>query len=146
MEVFEPQSGQLYDNEVDDDIPFDVDPWMHDGISGGLEADEVDARGAESDEEDSIGESKAGFDAASDSSFPRLMTGADLAEKQASATHHHPSMYRTGMTVQHDEYGDGVIESISGQNMKKTATVDFPELGKKKFRLAFTKLEIVDQN
>ena len=48
------------------------------------------------------------------------------------------------MTVEHDEYGTGVIETLSGKNMKRTATVSF-KAGKKKFRLAFSDLRIVSQ-
>ena len=143
MDVFEPQSTSLYNDDLED-VPFDVDPWMHDGIDGGYTSEEIDTRGSEEDEDLGLGEARIKFDTQADNKFPRLMTGADLAKQQEAKTRHHPSMYREGMTVQHEEYGDGVIESITGQNMKTTATVDFPELGKKKFRLAFTNLEIVE--
>ena len=145
MEVFTPQATSNFQDDLDD-VPFDVDPWMHGSVDDGYSADEIDARGTEDGEEESANESKPPSDPQSNAMFPRLMTGADLAKKQEAVTRHHPSMYQAGMAVQHEEYGDGVIESISGQNMKTTATVDFAHLGKKKFRLAFTNLSIVGED
>jgi DNA helicase-2/ATP-dependent DNA helicase PcrA len=74
--------------------------------------------------------------------FPRLMTAADLEKKQASEDVgiFHPSCFQMGMQVEHDEYGQGVITHLQGEGTKKMATIDFPGLGKKRFKLAFSKL------
>ncbi len=147
MEVFEPKSIVNYDEELDD-FPFDMDPWMHGGINDGLDAAELDQRGYEDDESPSrIRESHGNFRVADGPArFPRLMTGSDLARQQEQiAIRQHPSMYRAGMTVEHVEYGIGTIETISGINMKQTATVDFAHGGRKRFRLAFSDLKIVGE-
>ena len=143
MQVFEPQSANTYEDDLDD-VPFDIDPWMHDGI--GNDPDEADFRGNEDEEfdESSTPATVSKKTENSTPSFPRLMTGTDLAKKQESTIRQHPSIYKEGMTVEHDEYGTGVIETLSGKNMKRTATVSF-KAGKKKFRLAFSDLRIVSQ-
>ena len=48
------------------------------------------------------------------------------------------------MEVEHDEYGVGTIIDISGKQMKVTATIHFPGRGKKRIRLAFSNLKIVE--
>ncbi len=147
MQIFEPQPRRSYDYHIDDDVPFDVDPWLHDGINSGDSADQ-DLRGME-DEELPVPTSDHSSDSRPDKiaerKFPRLMTGTELAKQQeASPTRLHPSVFAEGMFVRHDEYGVGTIVGISGQQMKKTATVQFPGLGKKRFRLTFCNLKIVD--
>ena len=69
------------------------------------------------------------------------MTGAEFAEKAAIKTQ--PSRFQTGMLVEHEEYGTGTITELSGNKMKRIATVNFPEQGIKRFRLAFCNLQIV---
>jgi DNA helicase-2/ATP-dependent DNA helicase PcrA len=44
------------------------------------------------------------------------------------------------MDVEHAEYGVGTVMTLSGEGQKRTATVDFKHIGKKRFRLAFSKL------
>ncbi len=77
--------------------------------------------------------------------FPRLMTAAQLAvEQQASAyIRLHPNSFEIGMAVVHAEYGEGKIVSLTGEGQKRMATIDFPKLGKKRFKLAFTNLSAV---
>ena len=80
--------------------------------------------------------------AAAEPTFPRLMTGAELAEQAAIRLH--PSRFEMGMRVRHEEYGEGTIVELSGNVNKRTATVDFDELGCKRFRLAYADLQIVE--
>ncbi|GAA4445515.1 ATP-dependent helicase [Novipirellula rosea] len=51
--------------------------------------------------------------------------------------------YREGTQVRHTEYGDGTVISITGRGPKRTATVRFDD-GEHNFRLAFAKLEVID--
>ena len=53
--------------------------------------------------------------------------------------------YEVGVSVTHPEYGLGIIESISGNARKRTATVNFEMVGQKQFRLAQCNLQIVDE-
>jgi DNA helicase-2/ATP-dependent DNA helicase PcrA len=76
--------------------------------------------------------------------FPRLMTGAELEARQHSHIRLHPEKHEVGMVVEHSEYGIGTIVDISGGGAKKTGTIDFETLGRKKFRLAFVNLRLVD--
>ena len=140
MEIFEPQSQSFVDSDIDD-VPFDVDPWMHDGIQDDFAAG-PDLRGQE-EESDLFQEPKASFE--TEKKLPRLMTGAELAKKQETTIRNHPSMYSEGMSVIHEDYGPGYIEKLSGQNMKRTATVVFEGAGKKSIRLAFCDLTIVEE-
>ena len=143
MAVFEPTATQTYDEDLDD-VPFDVDPWMHDGVDAGYSSDEIDARGLEDGEEpETISESLTGYEP---NGFPRIMTGSDFEKKQQEqvAIRPHPSMYQEGMSVEHDEYGVGTVEKVTGKNLKRTATVHFSEKGRKNFRLAFCNLKIVE--
>lgn len=141
MQIFEPQASQPVDHDVDD-IPFDIDPWAHGGEEGGYEPEEIDARGIAHGEKPPENGAAGKLDDVKQ--FPRLMTGAELAKKHEETIRQHPSMYREGMTVKHAEYGTGVIEDLSGKNLKRTATVAF-KAGKKRFRLAFCDLKIVGQ-
>jgi hypothetical protein len=76
--------------------------------------------------------------------FPKLITAAQLAEQRPDyqTTCAHPSCFQVGMAVEHDEYGDGVIVSLSGEGVKKMATIEFAGKGKKRFQLAFAKLRV----
>lgn len=145
MEVVGPRSVDVidWDSGFDDDVPFEVhvDEWMHDGVQ--IHVD--DARGQDDEDQefppDSVKEQRATVNPAT-SGFPRLMTGAELSEQ--AATRVHPSRFCEGMTVRHGEYGLGKIVQLTGDKMKRTATVDFDGLGCKRFRLAYADLEIVD--
>lgn len=144
MQISEPSAAEVYQFDhyqpaPSDDIPFEIDPWMHDGIQVN---DDLDPRGRE-DEEHGPGQTDSTDNTpASDSpaGFPRLVTGAELAEQ--AATRIHPSRYRTGMQVEHPEYGVGTITALSGEKMKRTATIDFPRQGQRRIRLAFANLKI----
>ena len=74
-----------------------------------------------------------------------LMTGAQLAEKQAQEFEQRKQdagKFRAGQIVEHPEYGVGMIVKIAGRGPKAMATIDFTQTGTKTFRLAFTKLEL----
>lgn len=79
--------------------------------------------------------------------FPRLLTAAELEAEHASGDHVrlHPESYNVGMGVEHPEYGIGRVAAITGEGQKRTATIDFPTLGKKRFRLAFCNFRVVSQ-
>jgi DNA helicase-2/ATP-dependent DNA helicase PcrA len=125
MDLFEPKS------DVDADEVFDdIDPWLHEGVPVDekyriVKAADRAARPVPS------------------APFPRLVTAAELAARQAavgSQTRCHPDVFAVGMQVEHPEYGVGSILAITGQFAKRTATVEFPMQGKKRFRLAFSLL------
>jgi hypothetical protein len=40
-------------------------------------------------------------------------------------------------------YGTGKVTSLSGDGKKRIATIDFPDLGEKRIRLAFSNLRAV---
>ena len=77
--------------------------------------------------------------------FPRIVTAAQIEAQQAAMESHvrlHPESYEVDMRVEHPEYGFGLIVEITGKGAKRTATVDFEGLGKKRFRLAFCNLRV----
>jgi DNA helicase II / ATP-dependent DNA helicase PcrA len=51
--------------------------------------------------------------------------------------------YREGVVVRHEDYGDGTILSVDGRGLKRIARIRF-DTGEKSFRLAHTKLEVVE--
>lgn len=144
MKIVEPSNVDFipYEDFPDQHIPFDVDPWMHEGI-------QIDESGPDLPEQQ--GElAEAGQQpvppnpcqaASGKPDFPRLMTGTELAEQAAARTH--PLKFQLGMRVEHDEYGQGTIVELSGSNIKRTATVEFDGLGRKRFRLAYCNLQLV---
>ena len=82
-------------------------------------------------------------------SLPRIYTGSEFAEEQEklqSDVRVHPSAFRIGMRVEHLDYGIGTMTMLSGRRRKKTATVEFAELGRKRFRLEFCNLQIVEES
>ena len=60
---------------------------------------------------------------------------ADMTTGDASERFHH------GMEVSHPEYGTGRIIALSGNGLRRTATVEFTATGIKKFVLAQCPLE-----
>ncbi|MCH2182444.1 MAG: UvrD-helicase domain-containing protein [Mariniblastus sp.] len=145
MQVIEPAHLDLAptdDLEHDQQVPFDVDPWLHEGIQidgspeGTAESSEGNEPSAPSPTTDAPGKKS------DRPTFPRLMTGTELAEQGAARVH--PSKFQVGMRVEHEEYGQGTIITLSGANLKRTATIEFDELGSKRFRLAFCNLQILD--
>ena len=158
MQIFEPVSNRIYDEESLADSIDDLDPWMHDGIpsydinedspaDSECEPNEdslFDRSEFESDDSDVVREPVATFQS-DNPEFPKLVTAAQLQAKQEAMTSHvrlHPEAYKVDMRVEHPEYGMGVIVSITGKESKRTATVDFEKLGKKRFRLAFCNLRV----
>ncbi len=159
MDVFEPAMGSGFDDQALTDAIDEIDPWLHDGlpsidinqpltITGDPEeqneepADRPSAPSLfRSDENDGglVRESKM------PTGFPRLMTAAQLQkEHEATASIRlHPSSFHVGMEVEHVDYGIGTVVHLSGEGPKRTATVDFHDLGKKRFRLAFANLRAV---
>ena len=137
MDLFEPGGGVWAADGVED---IQVDPW-----------DEVDQ---DFSSDTFLPDDSDPFEGVKESSpklpvvqgFPRLMTGAQLAEKQATeqANRVHPDVFRLGMMVSHEKYGTGELVDLSGDGKKRVATVEFGDLGKKRFRLAHVNLTIVD--
>jgi len=48
-----------------------------------------------------------------------------------------------GMIVKHPQFGEGLVESVSGMGMKKRATIDFADLGRRTLVLGYTRLDPV---
>lgn len=143
MEVFEPGSSES-------DIEFsDIDPWLHEGVNSddSLAAgipDDVDLS-FDPDMFDSPETLRKGVEKQKEQTpaMPKIYTGAELEEMQTNVRVH-PSAFEIGMLVEHLEYGIGKIVMLTGKDAKKTAEIDFPDIGKKRFRLAFTNLQIVE--
>lgn len=79
-------------------------------------------------------------------SMASMMTGAEL-EKQHStlaADRLDPEACKVGMDVEHVEYGVGKVIAMTGAGRKITATINFPQVGNKRIRLAFSNLRRVD--
>ena len=76
-------------------------------------------------------------------SMASMMTGAEL-EKQnqtrASADRLMPEDCEVNMEVEHVEYGIGKVIAMTGAGRKLTATINFPKVGNKRIRLAFSNL------
>ncbi len=139
MEVVEPSNmGRIPVDEYDanQQSPFDVDPWMHEGI----QINDASTNAHSATTVDFNEEPKPAVPDSASSGFPRLMTGTELAKQATDKIH--PSRYHEGMRVNHDEYGNGTITQLSGSNFKRIATVEFDDIGSKRFRLAFSKLKI----
>ena len=144
MKIVEPSNVDFipYEDFPDQQIPFDVDPWMHEGIQideSGPDLPEQQVELAESGQQPVPPNPSQAASGKPD--FPRLMTGTELAEQAAARTH--PLKYQLGMRVEHDEYGQGTIVELSGSNIKRTATVEFDGLGSKRFRLAYCNLQLI---
>ena len=150
MQVFEPVSNHFDEQSVADSIS-QIDPWMHDGIPSHDVNDDVPGDES-SDSTDSIAEPPSTFALSAKTTtetkptFPRIVTAAQLAAKQEAMTSHvrlHPESYKMGMDVEHHEYGIGSVIDLTGEGQKRTATIEFAKLGKKRFRLAFCNLRAV---
>jgi DNA helicase-2/ATP-dependent DNA helicase PcrA len=77
--------------------------------------------------------------------MPEMMTGAQLAQQQAELPGEklQPEHFSLGMEVLHAEYGIGTVTNLSGDGKKRIATIEFPDLGEKRIRLAFSNLRAV---
>ncbi len=134
MDVFEPGGGMWATDAVED---VEVDPWDYPDSGGDYEEPSIQIERG-----DSVPETKEPT-----SAFPRLMTGAQLAQEQELEAQNriHPDVFELGMEVQHEAYGVGEIVDLSGHGKKKTATVDFEGMGQKRFRLAHVNLSILER-
>ena len=47
------------------------------------------------------------------------------------------------MRVVHARFGEGVIQAIEGNNVNKTAVIEFDKDGQKKLLLKFAKLRVI---
>jgi DNA helicase-2/ATP-dependent DNA helicase PcrA len=150
MDIFEPGGG-MWSSESDGD--FGGDPWDFMDDSGGFEEKSIQIERIEP-----VQETEPSFDQSDDdgngsvvkeaaATFPRLMTGAQLAQAQEleSKNRLHPDVFEVGMNVRHEAYGVGTIATLSGHGKKKTATVVFEGTGQKSFRLAYVNLDIVER-
>jgi DNA helicase-2/ATP-dependent DNA helicase PcrA len=68
--------------------------------------------------------------------IPTLTTAAELAAPAQTGTGLSPEVFHQGMVVLHPEYGLGKIVALSGNGLRRTATVSFASSGEKKFVLA----------
>jgi DNA helicase-2/ATP-dependent DNA helicase PcrA len=75
--------------------------------------------------------------------IPSLVTAAQLASRDASASGLSPEVFHQGMVVLHPEYGLGKVIALSGSGLRRTATVAFASAGQKKFVLAQSALRPV---
>jgi DNA helicase-2/ATP-dependent DNA helicase PcrA len=142
MQIFEP-IAPVYDDETIADAIEQLDPWLHDGLPTYDVNDDLNA-GDDGLVKESPGKITARADA--QSTFPRLVTAAQIAAEQEALTSNirlHPESYKVGMDVEHPEYGIGTIVTLTGEGQKRTATIEFAKLGKKRFRLAFCNLRVV---
>lgn len=156
MDVFEPVSQTYTSDDIADAID-DIDPWLNDGLPS------IDINADAPPNDDIVREAPTLFNPDNGkvepnatptealegvaAAFPRLMTGAQLAEQQEAMQDQvrlHPESYSVGMEVEHPEYGLGSIVHITGNGQKRTAEIDFEKLGKKRFRLAFVNLRVID--
>ena len=133
MNCFEPAKSDPWANEGDGYEPdlSNVDPWMEDGFSS-----------------DMFEEPKPAVKSKANAGLPRVVTAAELEQRQAeiNAIRLHPDRYVQGMLVEHPEYGIGRIVDLSGSGMKRVATVEFPILGKRRFRLSHSNLQPAEEN
>lgn len=133
MNCFEPAKSDPWANEGDGYEPdlSNVDPWMEDGFSA-----------------DMFEEPKPVVKSNANASLPRVVTAAELEQLQSeiNAIRLHPDRYVHGMLVEHPEYGIGRIVDLSGSGMKRVATVEFPILGKRRFRLSHSNLQPAEEH
>lgn len=133
MNCFEPAKSDPWANEGDGYEPdlSNVDPWMEDGFSS-----------------DMFEEPKPAVKSKANAGLPRVVTAAELEQLQSeiNAIRLHPDRYVQGMLVEHPEYGIGRIVDLSGSGMKRVATVEFPILGKRRFRLSHSNLQPAEEN
>jgi len=152
MQIFEPASTHYDEQSVADSIS-QIDPWLHDGLPSYDVNDDLKNSG----NDDSVSEKLTSFQldgseeteekAKTDKpAFPRIVTAAQLAAEQEKFTADvrlHPESYAVGMQVEHPEYGVGTVSALTGEGQKRTATIEFVKLGRKRFRLAFCNLRAI---
>ncbi len=71
-----------------------------------------------------------------------MMTAAELEKQhtELSADRLQPEDCEVGLEVEHVEYGVGKVIAMTGNGRKVTATINFPTVGNKRIRLAFSNL------
>jgi DNA helicase-2/ATP-dependent DNA helicase PcrA len=163
MQIYEPSSYRGSHNDLVNSL--DGDSWGDGGSYEDLPS--IDINAAPSDDADtdtdftsgpSISyEADAGSELPDDAGpsqakealakfpIPQLLTGAELAATQAALTGEklQPDDFSLDMEVQHAEYGIGTVVKLSGDGKKRIATIDFPDLGEKRIRLAFSNFRAV---
>jgi DNA helicase-2/ATP-dependent DNA helicase PcrA len=73
----------------------------------------------------------------------KVMTAAEMLGGSQPPQKFPPHVFHQGMLVTHPEYGPGAIVALSGAGAKRTATIQFFDMGQKshkKFRLAQSQL------
>ncbi len=77
-------------------------------------------------------------------SIATLMTAAEMEKKHVPTSERlSPDQCEIGIEVEHVEYGTGKVIAITGEGKKKTATINFPTVGNKRIRLAYSNLRAV---
>ena len=72
-----------------------------------------------------------------------LMTAAELEKQRANpADRLQPEDCKVDLEVEHVEYGIGKVIAMTGTGRKLTATINFPKVGNKRIRLAFSNLRL----
>lgn len=140
VQIVDPSSK---DNSPDDDPGFELDGGVRE-ISPSFEKMQPAETKVKTVARNS--KSKKGKSQKSVRELPRLMTAAQLESKQsamASQVRLEPEQYKIQMDVEHPEYGEGTIVELTGDGVKRTATIDFPKLGRKRFRLTFCNLRVL---
>ncbi|MCY3630967.1 MAG: AAA family ATPase [Rhodothermaceae bacterium] len=55
-----------------------------------------------------------------------------------------PSTFKLGVRVNHREYGSGKVTHVEGRGETTTVTVDFSKFGRKRLRVAFAPMEVIE--
>ncbi len=149
MQIYEPSSYRGSHEDLLDSL--DGDSWGDGGSFDELPSIDIHAMPKEDDsEEDPFDDSQVVREPKADFSFPKssgptIMTGAELAGIQAklgASDRLEPDHFVVGMEVLHADYGVGTVMDLSGDGKKRIATIDFPEIGCKRIRLAFSNLRL----
>lgn len=83
--------------------------------------------------------SRAGANLAANRKLKLIKNSPDPNFKSSS-----PSEFKSGMNVEHQQFGTGRIVQIEGDGTNRKAVVFFPKFGEKKLLLRFARLRIVD--
>ena len=116
MDVFEPA---MYEFNEESDIgrePWDEEPWVSESTSEEISAeptDQTELGGSQSSLEDRL---KA-----------KMFTASDMLKTQghSEAGRLPPDAYHVGLLVEHESYGPGKVNAVSGYGKKMVATVAF---------------------
>ena len=127
------------------DSPDDADESIDDDFKASPGIEYQPDASSESDDDSGSSQVKEVAASFATPSLPSMMTGAQLAQHHAAFTGAklEPENFALGMEVAHAEYGVGTVTSLSGDGKKRIATIEFPDLGEKRIRLAFSNLRAV---